>query len=44
MAATGPSTRTIARIFLPVVLLVYCLPLHLQFPLFTLTLTLWVSR
>jgi len=28
--------------WLPVVLLVYCLPLPLQFPLFTLALTLWV--
>lgn len=28
--------------WLPVVLLIYCLPLLLQFPLFTLALTLWV--
>jgi hypothetical protein len=28
--------------WLPVVVLVYCLPLPLQFPLFTLALTLWV--
>jgi hypothetical protein len=28
--------------WLPVVLLIYCLPLPLQFPLFTLALTLWV--
>ena len=37
-----PSAVSGLGFWLPVVLLVYCLPLPLQFPLFTLALTLWV--
>ena len=37
-----PSVVSGLGFWLPVVLLVYCLPLPLQFPLFTLALTLWV--
>ena len=37
-----PSVISGLGFWLPVVVLVYCLPLPLQFPLFTLALTLWV--
>ncbi|HWS89507.1 MAG TPA: hypothetical protein VN282_21225 [Pyrinomonadaceae bacterium] len=37
-----PSVVSALGFWLPVVLLVYSLPLPLQFPLFTLALTLWV--
>lgn len=37
-----PAVVSGVGFWLPVVLLVYCLPLPLQFPLFTLALTLWV--
>jgi hypothetical protein len=37
-----PSAVSALGFWLPVVLLVYTLPLPLQFPLFTLALTLWV--
>jgi hypothetical protein len=37
-----PAVVSGAGFWLPVVLLVYCLPTPLQFPLFTLALTLWV--
>lgn len=36
-----PASVSGLGFWLPVVLLVYCLPLPLQFPLFTLALTLW---
>lgn len=37
-----PAVVSGVGFWLPVVVLVYCLPLPLQFPLFTLALTLWV--
>ena len=37
-----PSVVSGLGFWLPIVLLVYCLPQPLQFPLFTLALTLWV--
>jgi hypothetical protein len=37
-----PAVISGVGFWLPVVVLVYCLPLPLQFPLFTLALTLWV--
>jgi hypothetical protein len=37
-----PAVVSALGFWLPVVLLVYCLPQPLQFPLFTLALTLWV--
>lgn len=37
-----PAVVSGVGFWLPVVLLIYCLPLLLQFPLFTLALTLWV--
>jgi hypothetical protein len=37
-----PSVVSGLGFWLPIVILVYCLPLPLQFPLFTLALTLWV--
>jgi hypothetical protein len=37
-----PTVISALGFWLPVVILIYCLPLLLQFPLFTLALTLWV--
>jgi hypothetical protein len=37
-----PTAVSALGFWLPVVILIYCLPLLLQFPLFTLALTLWV--
>ncbi|HYG82722.1 MAG TPA: hypothetical protein VD861_20165, partial [Pyrinomonadaceae bacterium] len=37
-----PTVVSALGFWLPVVILIYCLPLLLQFPLFTLALTLWV--
>ncbi len=42
MGKVLPAAGSGLGFWLPVVLLVYCLPLPLQFPLFTLALTLWV--
>ncbi|HEY0379681.1 MAG TPA: hypothetical protein VGC87_22370 [Pyrinomonadaceae bacterium] len=39
---TLPTVVSALGFWLPVVILIYCLPLLLQFPLFTLALTLWV--
>lgn len=37
-----PTVVSALGFWLPIVILIYCLPLLLQFPLFTLALTLWV--